>query len=89
MIYFGNRRPRGFHYTYRFHNEQRELLDNLRRGIAPDILAERSLNGDAPDCDAATSRRSHRHNASTLSIRLSVMVILLLLVLCLMLIALL
>ena len=48
LMYFGNRRPRGFHYTYRFCNEQRDILDNLRRGVSPDVLAEHSLNYGEP-----------------------------------------
>lgn len=50
-MYFLNRRPRGFHHTYRFSNEQRDLLNELRRGTPPEILAERSLN------EATTSRK--------------------------------
>ena len=40
-MYFFNRRPRGFHHTFRFSNEQRDLLNNLRRGVPPEELAER------------------------------------------------
>ena len=29
MPYFFNRRPRGFHYTPRFSNERRDILDSL------------------------------------------------------------
>ena len=42
-MYFLNRRPRGFHHTFRFSSEQRDLLDNLRRGIPPEELVKRSL----------------------------------------------
>ena len=42
MKYFGNRRPRGFHYTRRFGNEQRDILESLRRGVSPEEIAEQS-----------------------------------------------
>lgn len=47
MRYFGNRRPRGFHYTYRFSNERRDLLDNLRHGVPPEELAAQSLGEES------------------------------------------
>lgn len=40
-MYFGNRRPRGFHYTFRFADERRDILDALRRGVPPEALANR------------------------------------------------
>lgn len=54
MRYFGNRRPRGFHYTYRFSDERRDLLDGLRRGVSPEDLAAQSLGEESAD------RRSRR-----------------------------
>lgn len=53
-MYFLNRRPRGFHHTFRFSSEQRDLLDNLRRGVPPEELAERSIREAEPP-----SRRRH------------------------------
>ena len=53
-MYFINRRPRGFHHTFRFSSEQRDLLDNLRRGVPPEELAERSIREAEPP-----SRRRH------------------------------
>ncbi|WP_278888290.1 hypothetical protein [Leyella stercorea] len=53
-MYFFNRRPRGFHHTFRFSSEQRDLLDNLRRGVSPEELAERSIREAEP-----SSRRRH------------------------------
>lgn len=47
-MYFFNRRPRGFHHTFRFSSEQRDLLDNLRRGVPPEELAERSIREAEP-----------------------------------------
>ena len=47
-MYFFNRRPRGFHHTFRFSNEQRDLLNNLRRGVPPEELAERSIREAEP-----------------------------------------
>lgn len=38
-MYFGNRRPRGFHHTFRFSNERRDILDALKRGVAPEDVA--------------------------------------------------
>lgn len=58
MMYFGNRRPRGFHYTRRFGNERRDVLDSLRRGVPPDEVAARSL-GDG-SCGGAR-RPGRRH----------------------------
>ena len=46
-MYFFNRRPRGFHYTMRFSNERRDLVDDLRRGVSPEVLAQRSLQEEA------------------------------------------
>ncbi|WP_440313782.1 hypothetical protein [Leyella stercorea] len=53
-MYFLNRRPRGFHHTFRFSSEQRDLLDNLRRGVPPEELTERSIREAEPP-----SRRRH------------------------------
>ena len=53
-MYFLNRRPRGFHHTFRFSSEQRDLLDNLRRGVPPEELAKRSL----AEAEPPTRRRS-------------------------------
>lgn len=47
-MYFFNRRPRGFHHTFRFSDEQRDLLNNLRRGVPPEELAERSIREAEP-----------------------------------------
>lgn len=47
-MYFLNRRPRGFHHTFRFSSEQRDLLDNLHRGVPPEELAERSIREAEP-----------------------------------------
>ena len=53
-MYFLNRRPRGFHHTFRFSSEQRDLLNNLRRGVPPEELAKRSL----AEAEPPTRRRS-------------------------------
>lgn len=66
-MYFLNRRPRGFHHTFRFSSEQRDLLDNLRRGVPPEELAERSIREAEPP-----SRR--RHNGQVLLLGLLVMI---------------
>ena len=59
-MYFFNRRPRGFHYTMRFSNERRDLLDDLRRGVSPEVLAQRSLQNDDSHNGTARRRRSTR-----------------------------
>ena len=46
-MYFFNRRPRGFHYTMRFSNERRDILDSLRRGVSPEQLARQSAEESA------------------------------------------
>ena len=66
-MYFLNRRPRGFHHTFRFSSEQRDLLDNLRRGVPPEELAERSIREAEPP-----SRR--RHNGQVRLLGLLVMI---------------
>ena len=66
-MYFFNRRPRGFHHTFRFSSEQRDLLDNLRRGVSPEELAERSIREAEPP-----SRR--RHNGQVRLLGLLVMI---------------
>lgn len=53
-MYFGNRRPRGFHHTFRFTDEQREVLDRLRQGISPQLIAHKNF------CDDNTTSK-HRH----------------------------
>ena len=65
--HFLNRRPRGFHHTFRFSSEQRDLLDNLRRGVPPEELAERSIREAEPP-----SRR--RHNGQVRLLGLLVMI---------------
>ena len=62
-MYFGNRRPRGFHYTRRFGSEQRDILDSLRHGEAPEDVARRSLNGEYGTTDGA--ERNIRTRRST------------------------
>lgn len=42
MSYFFNRRPRGFHYTPRFSNDRRDILDSLRRRVSLEQLARQS-----------------------------------------------
>lgn len=59
-MYFFNRRPRGFHYTMRFSNERRDLIDNLRRGVPPDVLAQRSLEEEAQYASRGRNRRHGR-----------------------------
>ena len=59
-MYFFNRRPRGFHYTMRFCNERRDLLDELRRGVSPEVLAQRSLQEEAGQTGCTRRRRSTR-----------------------------
>ena len=66
-MYFLNRRPRGFHHTFRFSSEQRDLLNNLRRGVPPEELAERSIREAEPP-----SRR--RHNGQVRLLGLLVMI---------------
>lgn len=52
-MYFFNRRPRGFHYTFRYSSERRDILDELRRGVPPSDVARESLRNVSED-----SRRS-------------------------------
>lgn len=59
-MYFFNRRPRGFHYTMRFSNERRDLIDSLRRGVPPDVLAQRSLEEEALHAGRGRNRRHGR-----------------------------
>lgn len=59
-MYFFNRRPRGFHYTMRFSNERRDLIDDLRRGVSPEVLAQRSLQEEAGQTGCTRRRRSTR-----------------------------
>ena len=66
-MYFLNRRPCGFHHTFRFSSEQRDLLNNLRRGVPPEELAERSIREAEPP-----SRR--RHNGQVRLLGLLVMI---------------
>lgn len=57
MSYFFNRRPRGFHYTPRFSNERRDILDSLRRGVSPEQLARQSAE-EAAGCQRGRRRAS-------------------------------
>ena len=61
-MYFGNRRPRGFHHTFRFSNERRDILDALKRGVAPEDVARQSLEGssDGDRKSARTAGTYHR-----------------------------
>lgn len=44
-MYFLNRRPRGFHHTFRFSSEQRDLLDTFAAAYRPknsqNVLSEK------------------------------------------------
>ena len=57
MSYFFNRRPCGFHYTPRFSNERRDILDSLRRGVSPEQLARQSAE-EAAGCQRGGRRAS-------------------------------
>lgn len=59
-MYFFNHRPRGFHYTMRFSNERRDLIDDLRRGVSPEVLAQRSLQEEAGQTGCTRRRRNTR-----------------------------
>lgn len=56
MMYFGNRRPRGFHHTFVYADERRDLLRRLRAG------AEKSRTDgaghDRQDYDRDSLRRA-------------------------------
>jgi len=65
LRYFGNRQPRGFHYTYRFHNERRDILDQLRNGVSPEELARQSLN-EASNPHPTEGLRRQRQSAGCL-----------------------
>lgn len=58
-MYFGNRRPRGFHHTFRFSNERRDILDALKRGEAPEDVARQSQEGSS-DGDRKSARQPAR-----------------------------
>ena len=58
MKYFGNRRPRGFHYTRRFGNEQRDILESLRRGVSPEEIAEQSYREAMEEANSDGSKRN-------------------------------
>lgn len=40
MMYFGNRRPRGFHHNYIYADERKELLRQLQQGERPDAAGQ-------------------------------------------------
>lgn len=75
-MYFLNRRPRGFHHTFRFSSEQRDLLNNLRRGVSPEELAERSIREAEPP-----SRRRHNEQVRLLGLLVMIGFILLAIIL--------
>ncbi len=50
-FHFGNRHPRGFHHTFRFTDERREVLDKLRQGVPPEEVARQSLAGEEANGD--------------------------------------
>ena len=58
MKYFGNRRPRGFHYTRRFGNEQRDILESLRRGVSLEEIAEQSYREAMEEANSDGSKRN-------------------------------
>ena len=45
-FHFGNRNPRGFHHTFRFTDERRDVLDKLQKGVPPEEVARQSLVGE-------------------------------------------
>lgn len=75
-MYILNRRPRGFHHTFRFSNEQRDLLNELRRGVAPEELADRSLSATEP-----TLRRQKNSQVHLLGILLTITILLIAIIL--------
>lgn len=64
-MYFGNRRPRGFHHTFRFAKEQGEVVRRLQRGDRPEDIAadsERQFreSNDAPWLSGHQARSKSR-----------------------------
>ena len=75
-MYILNRRPRGFHHTFRFSNEQRDLLNELRRGATPEELANRSLSEAEP-----TSRRQSNAQVHLLGVLMTIIFLLIAIIL--------
>ena len=63
-MYFLNRRPRGFHYTYRFTSERRDIIARLKRGDAPSDIAADTLRSDM----AAGVGRSRRTSGTLMHV---------------------
>ena len=45
MMYFGNRRPRGFHHHYIYVDERKELLRQLGEGLRPSCDGPSAVDG--------------------------------------------
>lgn len=60
MMYFGNRRPRGFHHNYIYVDERKELLRQLQQGKRPDAACQRGSGHPGMHGTRGTSWRPMR-----------------------------
>lgn len=77
MLYFGNRKPRGFHHNYIYTDERRLLLDELYRRSGDRQLHAEQKQGVKPQTKP-NRLRSGRHGAAGNLLRVTVPVALLL-----------
>ena len=76
MLYFGNRKPRGFHHNYIYTDERRLLLDELYRRSGDRQSHPEQKQGVKPQAQP-NRLRSGRHGAAGTLLRATVPVVLL------------
>lgn len=62
MMYFGNRKPRGFHHTFMFVDERKELIRRLEAGIDGKDDAARDTGKARPALGQGAFRAGGRHS---------------------------
>ncbi len=76
MLYFGNRKPRGFHHNYIYTDERRLLLDQLRGRTADKPERGGKAQNVKPQPSQPSLRRG-RHGSAGILLRATVPVALL------------
>lgn len=75
MIYFGNRKPRGFHHTFIFADERQELLRRLERQIAAGKESESAPENAGRTLGVGSFRQERSRTSVPLTASFGIMVV--------------
>ena len=84
MMYFGNRRPRGFHHTFIYVDERKDLLRQLQEGRRTETDGPGHTGGNGYSCNGGPgiSRRGDGSRYTALRLGTVLVFVLLLMAAC-------